>query len=411
MQGLRGVDGRVWTGAEEMVGAATIFYRELFGERGVDRSAGEVFLGLIEERVPGDVCAALELPFSLEELHRALMGMKSRKVPGGGGVALKVSQYADDLTLFLGTERGLETALGVVEDFSRGSGALVNVGKSQFKFFGTWRSRTDSLYGLRLCEGPLRILGVYFAGGVAEDAQYNWERRLAGAKRKLGLWSTRFLVEWDNRVPRAEKVPTHIMRVVRWAKGHKECGERDLVLDHRRLYRALRRKLMPAGGLGVGVGKGVWAVVQAKGLENKLKDLNWLVAYRRLPVREVLYRYGLTEDHFCTRVGCATEMETVQHVFWGCGFAQDVWRLVKARYRVVQGVGQEGVLYGEDLGGKKGRESFLTLWLLSMTKHKLWVARGERGVFKAGVDSERGGRDGEGGGGAEIPMGGEEVGF
>ncbi|KAJ8352436.1 hypothetical protein SKAU_G00239120 [Synaphobranchus kaupii] len=409
MQGLRGVDGRVWTGAEEMVGATTVFYRELFGERGVDRSAREVFLGLIEERVPGDVCAALELPFSLEELHRALMGMKSRKVPGGGGVALKVSQYADDLTLFLGTERGLETALGVVEDFSRGSGALVNVGKSQFKFFGTWRSRTDPLYGLRLCEGPLRILGVDFAGGVAEDAQYNWERRLAGAKRKLGLWSTRcltisgprrhtfqfflhfwfsgffrFLVEWDNRVPRAEKVPTHIMRVVRWAKGHKECRERDLVLDHRRLYRALRGKLMPAGGLGVGVGKGVWAVVQAKGLENKLKDLNWLVAYRRLPVREVLYCYGLTEDRFCTRVGCATEMETVQHVFWGCGFAQDVWGLVKARYRVVQGVGQEGVLYGEDLGGKKGRESFLTLWLLSMTKHKLWVARGERGSLRQG---------------------------
>ncbi|KAJ8358978.1 hypothetical protein SKAU_G00155030 [Synaphobranchus kaupii] len=129
----------------------------------------------------------------LAEAIRRSRCIKGVAIPGGGGEELRVAQYADDMTLFLSTERDLREALGVVRDFSRGSGALLNVDKSQMKYFGVWKARAEALCGLSLTEGPIRILGVDFQGDAAEDAKNNWERRLAGVRRKLGLWSLRHL--------------------------------------------------------------------------------------------------------------------------------------------------------------------------------------------------------------------------
>ncbi|KAJ8344767.1 hypothetical protein SKAU_G00289600 [Synaphobranchus kaupii] len=298
MVGLRGLDGKIQTGAVEMVGVATEFYRGLFENRVVEEGVGKRFLGLVEERVPEEVRAALEAPFNLEELRKALGGMK---------------------------EKGLEVALDEVKDFSRGSGGQLNVGKSKIKFFGKWRSRTDVVCGISLCEGPLRMLGVDFGGDAKEDGMSNWKWRVAAVSRRLSLWSVRrltisgkvlafkadalpsFLVGWDNKAPKAERVPAHLLWVVRWARRHEECADRDLVVDHRRLYKALREKLRP-----------------------------------------------------------------------------EVWGLVKGRYGVLEGLRQEGVIFGEGLGKKKGRDKFLAMLLMSVVKYKLWVARGEKGEVKQG---------------------------
>ena len=82
--GLRGRDGRVYSGTEEMLGIASSFYSALFGEREIDRGASEHFLEMVEERVPEGVRAVLEVPFSLEELGKALAGMKGGEGPGEG---------------------------------------------------------------------------------------------------------------------------------------------------------------------------------------------------------------------------------------------------------------------------------------------------------------------------------------
>ena len=411
-------------------------------------------------------------------------------IPGGGGVQIKISQYADDATLFLGTERGLEVALAIVEEFGRGAATKLNRAKSQMKYFGAWRARGDALHGLSRAEGPIKILGVEFEGKEREDAERNWGRRVSAAQRKMGLWAGRkltmsgkvmalkadvlpalnylarvfvmppclrrgltkavfgflwggyeyvqrvvmyqpveeggrdvpcfplrfdvifysnvcaamagaivykfqffmryfvsgslcFLVRWDNRVPRAEVATGQYRQMLRWAKRHGECQNKELAVSHRGLYKALRDKLQPVGGLGIGVGREVWAKVQPRGLENRLRDLNWLVVFGRLPVRDVLYRHSLTKNRYCPRVGCGGE-ESVQHVFWGCAFAQEVWGLVEGRYKVLGRVTREKVLWGEGLEKKKGRVGFLALFLLSVGKQKLWVARGERGVLKLG---------------------------
>ncbi|KAJ8358977.1 hypothetical protein SKAU_G00155020 [Synaphobranchus kaupii] len=100
MGGLQGTDGKVCKETAEMVSIATEFYSELFAEREVDRRVGERFLGLIEERVPEGVGAALELPVSLEELHKALVdqtcGVEGRTAVFNLQLVRDVLEWVDD---------------------------------------------------------------------------------------------------------------------------------------------------------------------------------------------------------------------------------------------------------------------------------------------------------------------------
>ncbi len=58
------------------------------------------------------------------------------------------------------------------------------------------------------------------------------------------------------------------------------------------------------------------------------KDLNWLAALGRLPVREQLYRHVSGKSPKCP-VGCGQD-ETVEHTFWSCPGAVSFWKIVTA---------------------------------------------------------------------------------
>ena len=171
---------------------------------------------------------------------------------------------------------------------------------------------------------------------------------------------------------RAETMPCHYQHVRRWARRYVECQDPGLVVSHKKLYGVLRARLKP--GEVSGVPKEVWGRVQAKGLGNRLNDLNWLVALNRLPVRDTLYRHGISRNGFCPRNTCFRE-ETVDHALWGCAFAQKVWENIIGRFPVLRGLSQRAVLFGEGLQGFKGREGFVVLLVVSLVKKALWDAR------------------------------------
>ena len=128
----------------------------------------------------------------------------------------------------------------------------------------------------------------------------------------------RLVTDWDNSRPKGEVLPPHYRQVVGWAGRHPECGEGDLCLDHRGLYCVLVAKRGPVGVYGVGPAG--WAFVNHRGLSNRERDLNWLCVLRRLPVREVLHRHGLSRLRDCPRVECGALGETVSHIFVECPF-------------------------------------------------------------------------------------------
>uniref|UniRef100_A0A8K9Y2W7 Reverse transcriptase domain-containing protein n=1 Tax=Oncorhynchus mykiss TaxID=8022 RepID=A0A8K9Y2W7_ONCMY len=109
---------------------------------------------------------------------RADVRIKGLRPPGGGSSEVKISQYADDMTLFLTSE-------------GSASGARVNLGKSSVKFFGPWAGREEGLSGLPLCSGPMRVLGVDFE--VTGSEGINWGQRIAKVRTRVGLWKARRL--------------------------------------------------------------------------------------------------------------------------------------------------------------------------------------------------------------------------
>lgn len=122
---------------------------------------------------------------------RADPGVVGLRLPGGDVEDLKISQYADDMTLFLTTDGSVSRLVHILEDFSNASGARVNLGKSSIKYFGPWAGRKGGLGGLSQCQGPMRVLGVDFEG--EDSGRLNWGKRLAAARARMGLWKARHL--------------------------------------------------------------------------------------------------------------------------------------------------------------------------------------------------------------------------
>ena len=112
-------------------------------------------------------------------------------IPGSGGRTVKASQYADDTTLFLTSDRALRRVLELMAWFGTFSGASLNVEKSAVMYVGAWRDRRDVVGGLMVSEVPLRVLGVDFLPEGA--ARHNWASRIAKLGQRLGCWKERRL--------------------------------------------------------------------------------------------------------------------------------------------------------------------------------------------------------------------------
>lgn len=114
------------------------------------------------------------------------------RLPGAGGLQFKISQYADDATNFVKTERSLYKLLKIVEQYEKGSGAKLNTTKSEAMWLGRWRANGATPYGLKWVN-KMRILGVFFTNGLLSVENDNWKPKLDKLQLTLNLWSSREL--------------------------------------------------------------------------------------------------------------------------------------------------------------------------------------------------------------------------
>lgn len=114
------------------------------------------------------------------------------RLPGAGGLQFKISQYADDATNFLKTERSLFKLPEVVRRYEKGSGAKLNMTKTEAMWLGRWRYNSATPYGLKWVN-KMRILGVFFSNGLLSVDSDNWKSKLDKLKSVLNLWSSREL--------------------------------------------------------------------------------------------------------------------------------------------------------------------------------------------------------------------------
>ncbi|KAI4799703.1 hypothetical protein KUCAC02_016720 [Chaenocephalus aceratus] len=84
---------------------------------------------------------------------------------------------------------------------------------------------------------------------------------------------------WSNLGPRAEQQPWHYRHAAKWLRAHPEAAGPEVKLNHRTLYQEAREKINV--GPVIGIPSKVWRRIQPKGLDNRLKDLNWLCLLRQ----------------------------------------------------------------------------------------------------------------------------------
>lgn len=112
-----------------------------------------------------------------------------------------------------------------------------------------------------------------------------------------------------------------------------------------------------------------------KELTNKQNDVAWMAAHRCLPTREFQRRRRLIDSEVCPREGCR-RVESVDHLFWGCGYANEVW---KGMVKMIKGLtGVENVSFEMMMFGlcAVGKSEKRTLWLLAnCVKESLWDVR------------------------------------
>ena len=110
-------------------------------------------------------------------------------LPGARGAQYKVGLYADDTTSFVKTVRSLERLFDVICLYEQGSGAKLNVSKTEAMWLGAWRSRVDQPLGLTWVK-KMKILGVVFGECTEQD---NWQPKLTKLERHINLWKSRSL--------------------------------------------------------------------------------------------------------------------------------------------------------------------------------------------------------------------------
>ena len=188
-------------------------------------------------------------------------------------------------------------------------------------------------------------------------------------------YPARPLISWSNTGPRAEKLPWHFAHAKKWLRAHPVALDRALGPRPSELYRRVREEVTAQPV--VDVPAAVWVGVQLPGLDNGLKDLNWLVLHRSLPVRDIMYRHGLTASPKCPRASCFG-VETMRHALWDCPFAAVTWaRAATVLARVDRGfaLSWDTVERGVDNYKASERDKFLLVLIISLYKKSLWEAR------------------------------------
>ena len=105
--------------------------------------------------------------------------------------SIKITQYADDTTLFVKNIRSVHRLFDLLRQFENCSGLRINQSKSEILWLGSLRQRKDSILNLKLSDETVYALGVYFSYDEELATKRNFFEKLPKLKKILNIWSSR----------------------------------------------------------------------------------------------------------------------------------------------------------------------------------------------------------------------------
>ena len=131
---------------------------------------------------------------SVEVLAISIRTNKKIKGIQVGPIEIKISQLADDTTLFMSNLASVKHALSCLSDFHKVSGLRVNISKTVGMGIGTLTDvLPDDKYGIEWTKGPITTLGITITNDPKLNVNFNFEPRLKTMTSTLNIWLSRNL--------------------------------------------------------------------------------------------------------------------------------------------------------------------------------------------------------------------------
>lgn len=105
------------------------------------------------------------------------------------GAPLKVCQYADDTSVLVTSDAGIDSLFHLFHRYSAASGARLNISKCHGLLFGSWISKRQHVVPLDWTAAGLNILGCY----VSNDGEEQWAPKVQAISSTCALWKPRKL--------------------------------------------------------------------------------------------------------------------------------------------------------------------------------------------------------------------------
>ena len=106
---------------------------------------------------------------------------------------VKISSYADDNTVFIGTSEGFVALQRELSIYEEASGAVLNRKKSHGLWMGPWRNRMDSPLGIQWSSTSIKSLGITYFPSYYDTVIYNWNEAMTKLDAVLDNWRKRDL--------------------------------------------------------------------------------------------------------------------------------------------------------------------------------------------------------------------------
>ena len=123
---------------------------------------------------------------------RQNQNIKGIKLPDNN-TELKISQLADDTSIFISDKESVNKVLEEVEMFGNMAGPKLNTEKTIGIWLGKWKDNKDEKSSIHWSSDPVKTLGVYFGHDINAVEKLNWENKISKATTCLKKWQSRKL--------------------------------------------------------------------------------------------------------------------------------------------------------------------------------------------------------------------------
>ena len=108
---------------------------------------------------------------------------------------IKITQYADDTTVFGRDEDSVEQLLRLLDEFKLISGLEINTSKTEAMWLGRWRdeTHTPSTGNFKWPKEPICAFGMYFSYNTEHANKLNFEEKINNLEKNLNGWKRKKL--------------------------------------------------------------------------------------------------------------------------------------------------------------------------------------------------------------------------